>query len=555
MEEDAGEDAGLYDAVKTVGMELCPALGIAIPVGKDSMSMKTVWEEDGQTQSVTAPLSLIISAFATVQDVRKTLTPELRTDKGDTDLILIDLGKGLNRLGGSCLAQVYKKIGHHPADLDDVNSFKSFFNMIQLLNEKDLLLAYHDRSDGGLFATIAEMAFAAHTGVHIQLDDLIADNKQDQAAVLFNEELGAVIQVCHCDTDDVMSFLKDAGLLHHSHVIGSLVDDDRIVFSYDHQEILVANRVDWQRIWQQTSYHMQALRDNPECAKQEYDAVLDTKDPGLHASLTFDPVEDVAAPFINSHIRPPMAILREQGVNGQLEMAAAFDRAGFDCVDVHMSDIISGEVSLSEFKGLVACGGFSYGDVLGAGGGWANSVLFNTIARDEFEQFFNRTDTFGLGVCNGCQMLSQLKDLIPGAAHWPRFVRNLSEQFEARFTMVEVMESPSILLKGMAGSRMPIAVAHGEGQIEYGDNQHANLNLSALRFVDNYGKATEQYPLNPNGSSEGITGLCNDDGRFTIMMPHPERVFRTVQHSWHPDDWGEDGSWMRLFRNARQWVG
>jgi phosphoribosylformylglycinamidine synthase len=548
-----GEDAGLYDAVKTVGMELCPALGIAIPVGKDSMSMKTVWEENGQTQSVTAPLSLIISAFAPVQDVRKTLTPELRTDCGDTDLILIDLGKGRNRLGGSCVAQVFKQLGHHPADLDDTNSFKSFFDAIQLLNEKNRLLAYHDRSDGGLFATLCEMAFAAHTGLNIQLDGL-ADDQNELAAVLFNEELGAVIQVRHCDTDEVLSWLKDAGIGHHSHVIGTLSGDDRIVFTHDHKEVLSSDRVEWQRIWQQTTYQMQAIRDNQDCAQQEYDALLDKTDPGMKVELSFDPNENVAAPFINTHVRPMMAILREQGVNGQVEMAAAFDRAGFDCIDVHMSDVISGRVSLSEFKGLVACGGFSYGDVLGAGGGWANSILFNSRARDEFEHFFNRADTFGLGICNGCQMLSQLKDFIPGADHWPRFMRNMSEQFEARYSLVEVMESPSILLQGMAGSRMPIAVAHGEGRVEYREGQQANDKLLSLRYIDHHGQATERYPFNPNGSAEGITGLCNEDGRFTIMMPHPERVFRTVQHSWYPENRSEDGPWMRLFRNARKWV-
>ncbi|MCW9023788.1 MAG: phosphoribosylformylglycinamidine synthase subunit PurQ, partial [Gammaproteobacteria bacterium] len=365
---------------------------------------------------------------------------------------------------------------------------------------------------------------------------------------------GAVIQVRHCDTDEVLSWLKDAGLAHHSHVIGSLSSDDRIAFTHDQKEVLSSDRVDWQRIWQHTTYQMQAIRDNQDCAQQEYDALLDKTDSGMKVELSFDPEENVAAPFINSHVRPMMAILREQGVNGQVEMAAAFDRAGFDCIDVHMSDVISGRVSLAEFKGLVACGGFSYGDVLGAGGGWANSILFNSRARDEFEQFFKRTDAFGLGVCNGCQMLSQLKDLIPGADHWPRFMRNMSEQFEARYSLVEVMDSPSILLQGMAGSRMPIAVAHGEGRVEYREGQQANNELLSLRYIDHHGQATERYPFNPNGSAEGITGLCNEDGRFTIMMPHPERVFRTVQHSWYPENSSEDGPWMRLFRNARKWV-
>jgi len=545
-----GEDAGLYDAVKAVGLELCPALGIAIPVGKDSMSMKTVWEENGEQKSVTAPLSLIISAFAPVSDVRRTLTPQLRSDCGDTDLILIDLGKGRNRLGGSCLAQVYKQLGHHPADLDDPASLKSFFAAIQLLNEKSLLLAYHDRSDGGLFATLCEMAFAGHTGLRVLLDDL----GDDKTAALFNEELGAIIQVRHCDTDEVISWLRDAGLKHHSHVIGTLGEDDGIVFMDDNKEILSGSRVEWQRTWQQTSFQMQSLRDNPDCAVEEFDALLDTKDPGLHVALNFDPAEYIAAPYLNLNTRPRVAILREQGVNGQIEMAAAFDRAGFTAVDVHMSDIIDGRAHLNDFMGLVACGGFSYGDVLGAGGGWARSVLFNAQARDQFEAFFNRPDSFGLGVCNGCQMLSRLKDMIPGAAHWPSFERNLSEQFEARFPLVEVQESPSILLQGMAGSRMPIAVAHGEGRAEFGE-QAIDERFISLRYVDHHGQATERYPFNPNGSPAGVTGLCNEDGRFTIMMPHPERVFRALQHSWHPDEWGEDGPWMRLFRNARAWVG
>ncbi len=545
-----GEDAGLYDAVKAVGLELCPALGIAIPVGKDSMSMKTVWDEAGEQKSVIAPLSLIITAFAPVSDVRKTLTPQLRTDCGDSDLILIDLGKGHNRLGGSCLAQVYKQLGHHPADLDDPNSFKNFFNSMQLLNEKGLLLAYHDRSDGGLFATLCEMAFAGHSGLQIQLDDLGDDN----VAVLFNEELGAVIQVRHCDTDEVMDWLRDAGLKQHSHVIGCLTEDDRIVFTDDNEEVLVETRIAWQRCWQQTSFQMQSLRDNPDCVVEEFDALLDADDPGLNVSLSFDPDEDIAAPYLNLNTRPRVAILREQGVNGQIEMAAAFDRAGFAAIDVHMSDIIAGHTHLNDFMGLVACGGFSYGDVLGAGGGWARSVLFNAQARDQFEAFFNRADSFGLGVCNGCQMFSHLQQLIPGAAHWPSFERNLSEQFEARFSLVEVQDSASILLQGMAGSRLPVAIAHGEGRAEFGESK-INADRVSLRYVDHQGEVTEQYPLNPNGSPEGITGLCNEDGRFTVMMPHPERVFRTLQNSWHPDEWGEDGPWMRLFRNARKWVG
>ncbi|WJW76207.1 phosphoribosylformylglycinamidine synthase [Thiohalobacter sp. IOR34] len=548
-----GEDARLFDTVRAVGHELCPALGIAIPVGKDSMSMKTVWEEGGERREVTAPLSLIVTAFAPVEDVRRTLTPELRTDRGDTDLILIDLGKGRNRLAGSALAQVYKQVGHQPPDLDDPQALKAFFAAIQDLNRAGLLLACHDRSDGGLFATLCEMAFAAHCGLDITLDDL----GEDPLAALFSEELGAVVQVRHCDTDTVLETLREAGLGHASHVIGTLADDDHVQFSFDARPLLRESRVELQRAWSETSYRMQALRDNPDCARQEFDTLLETDDPGLNVSLGFDIDEDPAAPFIKRGIRPPVAILREQGVNGQLEMAAAFHRAGFEAVDVHMSDLLSGEVSLDGFKGLVACGGFSYGDVLGAGLGWAKSILYHARTRDAFEAFFERDDSFALGVCNGCQMLSGLKDLIPGTDHWPRFARNLSEQFEARFSLVEVTESPSILLAGMAGSRMPIAVAHGEGRAEFASDEarQAAAGLIALRYVDHFGQPTETYPFNPNGSPDGITGLTNDDGRVTIMMPHPERVFRAVQHAWHPDDWGEDGPWMRMFRNARVWVG
>ena len=546
-----GEDAGLYEAVKAVGMELCPALGIAIPVGKDSMSMKTVWEQDGEQRSVTAPLSLVITAFAPVTDVRDTLTPQLRTDCGDTDLILIDLGKGHNRLGGSALAQVYKQLGHHSPDLDDVTAFKQFFNTIQQLNREGLLLAYHDRSDGGLLTTLAEMAFASHNGLSVQLDEL----GDDALAILFNEELGAVIQVAHQDTEEVLSALREADLGGCSRVIGELNETDRFQLHHRGQTILDEARVDLQRAWSETSYQMQRLRDNPECAQEEFDTLLDAEDPGLHASLGFDPQEDVAAPYIASGHRPRMAVLREQGVNGQIEMAAAFDRAGFEAVDVHMSDIISGRLSLHDFNGLVACGGFSYGDVLGAGEGWAKSILFNSRARDEFAAFFARSDSLGLGVCNGCQMMSNLHELIPGSEGWPHFVRNLSEQFEARVSMVEVLKSPSLFLQGMAGSRMPIAVAHGEGRAEFAQGQEpAELlrkQIAALRYVDNYGDPTEVYPANPNGSPLGITGLTTSDGRFTIMMPHPERVFRTVQHSWHPAEWGEDGPWLRMFRNAR----
>jgi len=549
-----GEEAGLYDAVRTVGMELCPALGIAIPVGKDSMSMKTVWREAEEERAVTAPLSLIVSAFTPVVDVRQTLTPELRTDCGDTDLILVDLGKGRNRLGASCLAQVYRQIGHHPADLDDPQALRALFESVQRLNEDGLLLAYHDRSDGGLFVTLCEMAFAGRTGLRVHLDDL----GDDPVAALFSEELGAVIQVRHQETEEVLQQLREVGLGRHSHVIGELDANDRIRFTHDRIALLDESRVALQRAWSETSWQLQRLRDNPECADEAYDALLDSADPGLHAVLTFDPDEDVAAPWIGTGKRPEVAILREQGVNGQIEMAAAFDRAGFAAVDVHMSDLLAGRTSLDRFHGLAACGGFSYGDVLGAGEGWAKSILFNPRLRAQFEAFFQRDDSFGLGVCNGCQMMSNLHDLIPGSEGWPRFVRNLSEQFEARLSLAEVVNSPSILLQGMEGSRIPIAVAHGEGRAEFSGGHTAVEALRrqqvVLRYVDNYGDPTERYPANPNGSPLGITGLTNSDGRFTIMMPHPERVFRAVQYAWHPDAWGEDGPWLRMFRNARRWV-
>ncbi len=550
-----GEDAGLFDTVRAVGEQLCPRLGIAIPVGKDSLSMKTVWREEGTDHSVTGPLSLIITAFAPVADVRRTLTPQLRSDCGDSDLILVDLGKGHNRLAGSALAQVYKQLGHHPPDLDDPDALKAFFDSIQDLNQADLLLAYHDRSDGGLFATLCEMSFAGHTGIEIQLDDL----GDDPRAALFSEELGAVLQVRHFDTDTVLETLREAGLGRHSHVLGCLREDDCVVIRYAGEALLDETRIDLQRAWAETSYQMQALRDNPECAAQEFNALFDGNDPGLQPTPAFDPDDDPVAPMIGTGARPRVAILREQGVNGQVEMAAAFHRAGFACTDVHMSDVIEGRSDLSAFSGLAACGGFSYGDVLGAGQGWAKSILFNARARDAFEAFFSRGDSWGLGVCNGCQMMSGLREMIPGAAHWPRFVRNSSEQFEARFSLVEVLPSPSILLQGMAGSQLPIAVAHGEGRADFVTEQAMQAMIAgqqvALRYVDHYGQPTETYPLNPNGSPGGITGLTTADGRFTIMMPHPERVFRSVQNSWHPDEWGEDGPWMQLFRNARLTIG
>ncbi|WP_432696361.1 phosphoribosylformylglycinamidine synthase [Marinobacterium sp. YM272] len=553
-----GEDEKLYDTVKAVGMELCPQLGITIPVGKDSMSMRTVWEDDGEQKSVTAPMSLIISGFAPVTDARAVLTPQLRTDKGETDLILLDLGGGQNRLGLSALAQVYNEVGRDVPDVDDAEQLATFFAAVQELNKQGLLLAYHDRADGGLLATVAEMAFAGRTGVDLSLD-LLASNESELVAALFSEELGAVVQIRREDTEQVLTELNAAGLGDVAKVVGALNPDDQLNIFFDDEEIYSAGRVQLQRWWAETSYRMQALRDNSECAVQEFDALLDREDPGLHADLSFDIDEDVAAPFIASGARPKVAVLREQGVNGQIEMGAAFDRAGFAAVDVHMSDILSGNVTLDQFKGLVACGGFSYGDVLGAGEGWAKSILFNARAREQFAGFFTREDTIALGVCNGCQMLSNLHELIPGADLWPHFVRNQSEQFEARVAMVEVQSSPSIFLEGMAGSRMPIAVAHGEGQAEFRDAQHLaaleNSGAVALRYVDNRGELTTRYPANPNGSPNGITGITTPDGRVTIMMPHPERVFRAIQNSWAPDEWQEDGAWMRMFRNARVRLG
>jgi phosphoribosylformylglycinamidine synthase len=550
-----GEDAALFDTVRAVGMELCPALGISIPVGKDSLSMKTLWRENGARKSVTAPLSLIVSAFAPVLDARATLTPQLGVDVGETRLILIDLGRGQNRLGASALAQVYGQLGDLGPDLDDPEDLKALFAAIQTLNTEGKLLAYHDRSDGGLLAVLCEMAFAGGVGVTVTLDELGGD----PLAALFNEELGAVVQVRRDDQDAVLACLNDAGLGTCSHVLGAPNADDRIVFQHRGRTLLDESRSHLRRRWSETSYRLQALRDDPDCAREAYDRLLDGDDPGLNAWLTFDPDDDIAAPFVNRGDRPRVAILREQGVNGQVEMAAAFDRAGFAAVDVHMSDIIAGRLSLADFQGVAACGGFSYGDVLGAGEGWAKSILFNSRARDELAAFFARSDSFGLGVCNGCQMFSNLRELIDGAELWPHFVRNQVEQFEARLVMVEVMESPSLFLAGMAGSRFPIAVAHGEGRAELSEagtlERLTDAGLVALRYVDNRGRVATRYPANPNGSPGGITGLTTPDGRFTIMMPHPERVFRAVQHSWRPREWREDGPWMRIFRNARVWLG
>ncbi len=545
-----GEDAALFDTVKAVGLELCPELGIAIPVGKDSLSMKTVWRDDAGEKTMTAPLSLIITAFAPVLDATKTLTPELQAIENSV-LLLIDLGAGKNRLGGSVLAQVYNQLGDNCPDVDDAKRLKAFFESIQTLNQQQKLLAYHDRSDGGLLAVAAEMLFASRLEVNLNLNG-------DVLSELFNEELGAVVQVKREDLESVKTLFTHNGLIDCVFEIGTVGthENQRLNISKSGEIIYSESRANIQKTWSELSYRMQALRDNPACAKQEFEQIADDTDGGLHALLTFDVNENVAAPFLNLS-RPKVAILREQGVNGHVEMAAAFDKAGFSSIDVHMSDIISGRVSLQDFKGLVACGGFSYGDVLGAGGGWAKSILFNPKARDEFAAFFTREDTFSLGVCNGCQMLSGLKEIIPNAQHWARFARNNSEQFEARVAMVRVEESPSILFAGMAGSRMPVVVAHGEGRAVFSQNLQAAVEakMIALSYVDSRGVPTTDFPANPNGSPFGVTGLTTTDGKVTIMMPHPERCFRTLQNSWHPNDWVEDGAWLRIFRNARVWVG
>jgi phosphoribosylformylglycinamidine synthase len=550
-----GENQALYDTVHTVGMEFCPKLGITIPVGKDSMSMRTVWEDQGVQKAVTAPLSLIVSAFAPVLDIRKTVTPQLRPDI-DHVLLLVDLGEGRNRLGGSALAQVHGQLGNEAPDVADPALLGRFFAAMQVLLERGLLLAAHDRSDGGLATTLLEMAFAGRCGLDIDIAGLSSRNGNEGR--LFSEEAGMVLAVRREQREEALRVLADRQLDVLTHEIGCGMPGDAVLLRDGDSVLLQSTRAHLQAVWSETSHRIQALRDNPDCAHQEQSAIGDNHDPGINVQVSFDHRVDISAPFVNA-ARPKVAILREQGVNGHVEMAAAFDRARFAAVDVHMSDILAGRVDLAQFRGLVACGGFSYGDVLGAGGGWARSVLFNPRARDAFAAFFARSDTFALGVCNGCQMLSQLKELIPGADLWPRFVRNTSEQFEARTALVEIAASPSVLLVGMAGTRIPIAVAHGEGRVECSPQvlaQNQQQGLVALRYVDNYGEATERYPFNPNGSAGGVTGFATRDGRVTIMMPHPERVFRTVQQAWIPDDWRghDDAPWLRMFRNARAWV-
>jgi phosphoribosylformylglycinamidine synthase len=552
-----GEDAELYATVRAVGVELCAELGITIPVGKDSLSMRTAWKDAAGDHAVIAPVSLIISAFAPVSDARKTLTPEMDLRQA-TRLILIDLGAGKNRMGGSCWAQVHTKSGGEPADLDSPGLLPALFSALRDLKDRGMLLAYHDRSDGGVLLTVLEMAFASQCGIAIDLGPVV-----DPVAACFSEELGAVLQVPASRAAEALDVLGRHGLARQSRDIGEPVAADvtgsDVSVRANGQVVYSGSRLDLRPRWSEVSFRIQEMRDNPECAREEFSRLTDSADPGLHVALTYDPNDDVAAPFISGGARPAVAILREQGVNSQTEMAAVFTRAGFDAYDVHMTDILSKRVKLGRFHGLVACGGFSYGDVLGAGEGWAKSILFNSLARDEFATFFERDTTFTLGVCNGCQMLSALKELIPGAEAWPRFVRNRSEQYEARLALVRVPASNSVLLAGMQDSILPIAVAHGEGQAEFDSGSSAagllSQRLVTMQYVDTRDRPTERYPFNPNGSALGLAGLCSADGRVTSVMPHPERVFRTVQNSWAPREWSEDGGWMRLFRNARVFLG
>ncbi|MDR3086782.1 MAG: phosphoribosylformylglycinamidine synthase, partial [Azoarcus sp.] len=570
-----GEDAKLFDTVQAVS-EFCIAAGLSIPVGKDSLSMRTAWKEGGEAKQVISPLSLIVTAFAPVADIRRTLTPQLQFPEGEeTELLLIDLGDGAHRLGGSVLAQVYNTVGEHAPDIEP-QTLKAFCGAIQALRRAGLILAYHDRGDGGLFATLCEMAFASRCGLSLVLDTLCYDQAMNDAdgleknpeqlkgryddrlfGALFAEELGAVVQIRRRDRSAVGAILNAANLAYH--FIGEPNDKDEIRFRRNARLILAASRADWLRVWSEVSYRIARLRDDAECAQEEFDALADADDPGLSVSPGFDVREDVAAPFIATGTRPSVAILREQGVNSQFEMAAAFTHAGFEAVDVHMSDLQMGRRNLADFKGLAACGGFSYGDVLGAGQGWAKSILFNPALRAQFEAFFARRDTFALGVCNGCQMMAQLAPIIPGAENWPTFQHNRSERFEARFVMVEVPESPAILLADMAGSRMPIVVSHGEGRAVFRDEAVRQAALVALRYIDHRGAPARAYPFNPNGSPDGVTGFTTPDGRFTIMMPHPERTARTLQMSWAPqfllDESPDASPWLRMFRNARKWLG
>ncbi|PIF26261.1 phosphoribosylformylglycinamidine synthase [Acidovorax sp. 56] len=581
-----GEDAALYDTVKAVGMELCPALGISIPVGKDSLSMRTQWNEGSDKKKVTSPVSLIVSAFASLSDVRGTLTPQLNATEADTTLVLIDLGHGKNRMGGSILGQTLEQSGDVVPDVDDPKDLVNLVNAVNALRAKGQILAYHDRSDGGLLAAAAEMAFAGHVGVSLNVDmlvtegDGVSDSRMDTGdaknwttqigarrdeltlKALFNEELGVVLQVRTAERNEVMQTLRAHSLSAFSHFVGktrpasSEIDAGKgeLQVWRDAKAVFSAPLADLHQVWDAVSWKICQQRDNPANADAEHAAAGEPTDPGMHVHLTFDAADNVAAPFLNL-AKPKVAILREQGVNSHIEMAYAFTEAGFEAYDVHMTDLQTGRVKLEDFKGVVACGGFSYGDTLGAGIGWARSITFNPVLAAQFQGFFGRTDTFGLGVCNGCQMFAELADIIPGAQDWPRFTTNQSERFEARLSLVEVLESPSLFLQGMAGSRLPIAVAHGEGYANFKYRGNADKAIAAMRYVDNHGRATDQYPFNPNGSAGGLTAVTTADGRFTAMMPHPERVFRNVQMSWTSEDKAEYSAWMRIWRNARKWVG
>jgi phosphoribosylformylglycinamidine synthase len=542
-----GEDAALFDAVEEIGMRLCPDLGISIPVGKDSMSMKTAWLDGTKEKMVVSPVSLIVSAFAPVFDARKTLTPTLNRSLKDSGLIYIDLGLGKNRLGASTFNLVFNEVGDIPPTLDDAKTLKAFFDVIQTLKNENVIEAYHDRSDGGLFATLTEMAFAGRCGLDIDLTNCGNDIK----AILFNEELGAVIQVQKEHISNTLKKINEA-LKHNAFLIGSISQNQTIHIQHQNETVFKETRSNLQSAWSETSFKMQTMRDNPESALEEFSQISDDLDPGIIPKFDFE----IPQSFAIKKMKPKIAILREQGVNGHVEMAAAFSAAGFEAHDVHMSDIIQGQKSLTDFSALVACGGFSYGDVLGAGEGWAKSILFNSKTRDAFAAFFSRPDTIALGICNGCQMMSNLKEIIPGSALWPHFVKNRSEQFEARFVSVEILKSNSLFFSGMDGAILPIAVAHGEGYTEYQSqtqmNDVLNHQLATLRYVDNYHKGTSAYPMNPNGSPEGITGFTSENGRFSIMMPHPERVYRVVQNSWHPKAWDELAPWYKMFANAYQ---
>jgi len=582
-----GEDADLYATVKAVGMELCPQLNISIPVGKDSLSMRTQWSEGGETKKVTSPVSLIITGFASIDDVRGTLTPQLDASEPDTTLVLVDLSRGKMRMGGSILGQVLGQSGNETPDLDEAKDLIALVDAVNALRAQGKILAYHDKGDGGLLATVAEMAFAGHVGVALNVDmlitegDGISDSRMDSGEgknwgaqvsgrredltlrALFNEELGVVLQVKTSDSADVLETLRAHGLSTCSHIVGKTrpasssmdMGKGELQVWRDAKKVFGASLSDLHQVWDAVSWKIAQQRDNPACADSEHASVGVPSDPGMHVHLTFDPQEALSAPFVNVAAKPRVAVLREQGVNSHVEMAYAFGEAGFEAVDVHMTDLQTGRAQLRDFAGIVACGGFSYGDTLGAGIGWARSITFNEPLSEQFQAFFSRKDTFGLGVCNGCQMFAELADIIPGAQDWPRFTQNQSNRFEARLSMVEVLESPSLFLQGMAGSRLPIAVAHGEGYANFRFRGNAETVIAAMRYVDNHGQATEQYPFNPNGSAGGLTAVTTADGRFTAMMPHPERVFRNVQMSWTDGDRSALSPWMRVWRNARHWLG